>query len=37
MAMILHKFYIQFVKFPSFYYVIDFFEMVTDFTIRSGH
>ena len=32
MAMILHKFNTWFVKFPSCYYVIDFFEVVTDFT-----
>ena len=31
--MILHKFYIYFVKFPICYYVIDFFEVVTDFLI----
>ena len=30
--MILHKFYLQFVKFPSCYYVIDFFKVITDFT-----
>ena len=33
MAMILHKLYIEFVKFPSCYYVIDFFEVVNDFNI----
>ena len=33
MVMILHKIYIQFVKFHSCYYVIDFFDVVTDFAI----